>query len=419
MEEEFKEYLSSKIRSKYVELDGKNKLFYLSVEDKKGNVRYCETLERAIELSSSITNCRNWAQMKTKESLSDIEKYKNFLFHNKKLISNETINKDFLSIDEIKKEIDNIAYTNKYINNNELEYDKSTKTIIINYRIPNTSEIPKIIEYKYNKITEEFEKREMKKKDFIEYYNSIVFQISLLVLKKVFMITNACIVNTIVFNGWTEYINTKIGQDERAFIISLMVERKKYDEINLDKINAKDCIHYLNAVYSSTLSEMTPIKPILNIDKNDSRFVDNKNIISELDDGVNLAEMPWDDFEYLVRDLFEKIFSNDGSEVKVTQASRDGGVDAIAFDMDPIKGGKYIIQAKRYNNVVPVSAVRDLYGTVINEGAIKGILVTTSYFGNDSLEFSINKPITLLDGNNIVYLLNKYGYNAKIKLKNK
>jgi len=138
-----------------------------------------------------------------------------------------------------------------------------------------------------------------------------------------------------------------------------------------------------------------------------------------LDEGVNLAEMDWEDFEYLVRELFEKIFSDDGSEVRVTQASRDGGVDAVAFDNDPIKGGKFIIQAKRYNNVVSVSASRDLYGTVINEGAVKGILVTTSYFGNDSREFAKDKPITLIDGSNLVYLLNKYGYKAHIKLKKK
>jgi len=48
---------------------------------------------------------------------------------------------------------------------------------------------------------------------------------------------------------------------------------------------------------------------------------------------------------------------------KVTQASRDGGVDAVAFDPDPIRGGKIVIQAKRYAYTVGVSARRDLYGT--------------------------------------------------------
>ena len=99
---------------------------------------------------------------------------------------------------------------------------------------------------------------------------------------------------------------------------------------------------------------------------------------------------------------------------KVTQASRDQGVDAVAFDPDPIRGGKFVIQAKRYTKVVPVSAVRDLYGTMLNEGAVKGILVTTAHYGPDSREFAKDKPITLIDGSNLVYLLEQYGYHVRL-----
>lgn len=116
---------------------------------------------------------------------------------------------------------------------------------------------------------------------------------------------------------------------------------------------------------------MAPVKPIMQINKEDTRFVESKSVLADLNSTDNLAEMPWEDFEHLVRELFSKIFSKEGGEVNVTRASRDGGVDAIAFDPDPIRGGKYVIQAKRYNNVVGVSAVRDLYGTMINEGAVK------------------------------------------------
>ena len=93
-----------------------------------------------------------------------------------------------------------------------------------------------------------------------------------------------------------------------------------------------------------------------------------------------------------------------------------GGVDTIMFDPDPIRGGKFVIQAERYTNAVGVSAVRDLYGTVMNEGASKGILVTTSSFGADSYEFAKDKPLTLLNGNNLLHLLNKHGYNARLDI---
>jgi restriction system protein len=126
--------------------------------------------------------------------------------------------------------------------------------------------------------------------------------------------------------------------------------------------------------------------------------------------------MDWEDFEHLIRELFEQEFTQTGGEVKVTQASRDGGVDAVAFDPDPIRGGKIVIQAKRYTNTVGVSAVRDLYGTVMNEGATKGILVTTSEYGPDAYEFARGKPLTLLSGGNLLSLLEKHGHKAKIDL---
>ena len=52
-----------------------------------------------------------------------------------------------------------------------------------------------------------------------------------------------------------------------------------------------------------------------------------------------------------------------------------------------------------------VSAVRDLFGTMQNEGASKGILVTTSGFGQASYQFAENKPLELIDGSNLLYLL--------------
>ena len=162
---------------------------------------------------------------------------------------------------------------------------------------------------------------------------------------------------------------------------------------------------------------LSPIKPIIMMNRNDSRIAASYSVVEDIDSSVNLAMMDWEDFENLVRELFAKEFTNEGAEVHVTQASRDGGVDAIAFDPDPIRGGKMVIQAKRYTNVVGVSAVRDLYGTVVNEGAIKGILVTTADYGPDAYKFAKDKPLTLLNGNNLLHMLMKHGTKAKIDIK--
>ena len=105
-----------------------------------------------------------------------------------------------------------------------------------------------------------------------------------------------------------------------------------------------------------------------------------------------------------------------GLETKLTQPSRDGGVDCVAIDKRPILGGKVVVQAKRYKNTVGVGSVRDLFGTMINEGASKGILVTTSGYGKASFEFANGKPIELISGSNLLYLLREHaGVDAKIE----
>ena len=175
---------------------------------------------------------------------------------------------------------------------------------------------------------------------------------------------------------------------------TVLVSKENFEAIDLRNVSAKVTFRHLKGISASSLMDLTPIAPQIKIDRHDKRFVMGQEIIDGLDESINLATMHWEDFEHLIREIFEKEFLANGGEVKVTRASSDGGVDAIAFDPDPIRGGKIVIQAKRYTNVVGVAAVRDLYGTVLNEGATKGILVTTSDYGRDSFTFAQNKPLT-------------------------
>ena len=200
----------------------------------------------------------------------------------------------------------------------------------------------------------------------------------------------------------------------RACLLSVLVDRATFAAIDLARVEPKSCFKGLKGVSAAILHSLTPIPPVMEMDREDRRFVDAREVGSSIDASTNLASISWEDFEHLVRELFEKEFASRGGEVKVTQASRDGGVDAIAFDADPISGGKIVIQAKRYTRTVGVAAVRDLYGAVMNDGASKGILVTTSDYGPDAYQFANGKPLTLLSGANLLHLLERHGYAARI-----
>jgi restriction system protein len=208
-----------------------------------------------------------------------------------------------------------------------------------------------------------------------------------------------------------------VGKRVNTCIVSIQAKKSAFLEIELQHVDPKACFKNLKGVGSSKLSGITAVQPIIKIERGDRRFVEHYDVAHRLDSSVNLALMDWQDFEHLIREVFGKEFNANGGEVKITQASRDGGVDAIAFDPDPIRGGKIIIQAKRYTNTVGVSAVRDLYGTLMNEGATKGILVTTTDYGPDAYDFAKGKSITLLNGANLLYLLEKHGHQARIDIK--
>ena len=79
-------------------------------------------------------------------------------------------------------------------------------------------------------------------------------------------------------------------------------------------------------------------------------------------------------------------------------------------------GRIWVITEERYTNCVGVSAIRDLYGTVHNEGATKGIIVTTADFGPDAYAFAKGKPLTLLSDSELLYLLQRHGYAARIDI---
>jgi len=298
----------------------------------------------------------------------------------------------------------------------ELDYNPMNKLLLIEHQLPSVANIPTLKEVQYIKSRDDFAEKHISKTQLNNLYDSILYQISLRTIQELFRINRANVLSSIVFNGFVSSIDPSTGKEVTACVLSLQADRGEFLEINLANVDPKACFRKLKGIGSPQLHSLTPIAPIMTIERNDKRFVSSYEVANKLDEGINLAAMDWEDFEHLVRELFEQEFAKDGGEVKVTRASRDGGVDAVAFDPDPLRGGKIVIQAKRYTNLVGVSAVRDLYGTLLNEGANKGILVTTSNYGPDAYKFAKGKPLVLLDGNNLLHLLQRQGHKAKIDL---
>lgn len=289
-------------------------------------------------------------------------------------------------------------------------YSPESKQLVIDYQLPNPTIIPSVEEYRYIRSKDQIEQKNRKPADIRNRYQDVIASVTLRTCHEIFKADQANVVAVLVFNGFLRTVDPATGNNIHPYLVSVRVTKESFGKINLANVNKLVCLKNLGAQVSSQPNEIQAVKPIIEFDMIDKRFVEQGNMLSDIDSKPNLMDLNPFEFETLCANLFSKL----GLETKLTRSSRDGGVDAVAYDARPVLGGKVVIQAKRYKNTVGVSAVRDLYGTMLNEGANKGILVTTSGYGPDAFEFAKDKPIELIDGGQLLFLLNQVGVNARI-----
>ena len=308
--------------------------------------------------------------------------------------------------------LDASSYPSNFPRTHRMAFVPESKQLVVEYELPGLDALPAVKQYRYVKARDAVENSDRPASWLKATYLSVVAQVAVRTLHELFEADRGAKIETIVFNGYVDSIAPATGQKVAPHLVTVRTSRDSFLQLDLRNVEPLACLKGLNASVSKSPSELAPVRPILEFDMVDPRFIQESDVLGTLDKRPNLMELSPSDFESLITNLFEKM----GLETRQTQASRDGGVDCVAYDQRPIVGGKVVIQAKRYKHTVGVSAVRDLFGTLQNEGASKGILVTTSGYGKASFEFADGKPIELLSGSNLLYLLAEHaGIEARIE----
>lgn len=291
-----------------------------------------------------------------------------------------------------------------------LAYTPESRQLTVEYELPGPDVIPTVASCRYVKSRDEIDVKHRKPAELKAIYRDLVAKVALRTIHELVESDQGRHIDVIAFNGHVHRIDPATGIDTHPCLISVRTTKAEFEAIKLDRVEPTECVKSLGAQVSPHPDACQPVKPIVEFDMVDPRFIAPVDVSGILDERPNLMDLTPAEFEALVSDLFGRM----GLEAKLTRSSKDGGVDAIAFDSRPVLGNKLVIQAKRHRHTVGVSAVRDLYGTMMNEGASKGILVTTSGYGPDAYSFAKSKPIELIDGGALLYLLQDVGINARI-----
>lgn len=246
-----------------------------------------------------------------------------------------------------------------------LAYVPESRQLVVEYELPPATIVPAVKAYRFIKTKDEVTSTARPPTAIRALYGGVIAQTALRTLHELFEADRTKHIETLVLNCVVDTVDPATGKAIRPVLVSVRTTRQVFTDLDLANVDPLACLKHLGATVSKNPVELHPVRPVLEFDMVDKRFVEASDVISELDQRPNLMELTSGEFEELITNLFARM----GLESRRTQASRDGGVDCVAFDPRPVFGGKVVIQAKRYKGTVGVSAVRDLFGTVHNEGA--------------------------------------------------
>jgi restriction system protein len=209
------------------------------------------------------------------------------------------------------------AYPDSFPQGNTLSFNQTGGVLIVDLELPNHSAFPTVKEVKYIATRGEFQEVAVSDAWVKKAYDEALYQIALRTLHELYAADEAGVLKSIVFNGWVRSIDKATGVETHGCILSVQTSREEFLQINLGQVDPRACFRKLRGIASSKLIELTPVRPILTINREDHRFVPGYAVAETLDDRTNLAAMDWLDFENLIRELFEKEFSKNGGEVKI------------------------------------------------------------------------------------------------------
>lgn len=285
-------------------------------------------------------------------------------------------------------------------------FDTAARQLVLDWELPGHDVVPEAKSVRYVPAQDEDKETARPVTQRRGLYREVLAQSLLLVLHQLFAADEYGILDSVALNGFVDAHDPATGRRTHIFLATVMARRAAFTGLHLEQVDAVSCLtDALRGQLTSRPDQLTSVRP-----GRKPQDVGNHVVAHGGDEEPDLYDMDPIEFESLVADLFRAM----GMQAVTTQRSNDGGVDVDALDPTPIRGGKIVVQVKRYRSTVPPTAVRDLYGTVQDVGANKGVLVTTAGFGPGSHTFARGKPLELISGGELVDLLHRHGLRGRL-----
>ena len=166
----------------------------------------------------------------------------------------------------------------------------------------------------------------------------------------------------------------------------------------------------------------TETEPLSIIEKTPTEIMDdafssiNEDLIEDL--LAKLHSVDPQRFEHIVVDLLVKMGYGGNLEnaALITRYRKDDGIDGVIKE-DKLGLDKIYIQAKRWTNTVGKPDIHAFIGALSEQGASKGVYITTSKFSSEARSFKpkSDMKIILIDGRELCQYMIEYGVGVSVK----
>jgi len=277
-----------------------------------------------------------------------------------------------------------------------LVYLPELSELVVEVTLPGVEVIPTASELQYVEECDEVVVSPRGAEQVESMYASVVAQVILRTLHELFHSDSRGWLETVTLNGMATKIGTR--HDRGVCLVSVRTSQGRFAGLNLTRDDPRENLAELGPVVLYSFQRQEPIRDLSEVDP---AHVVETDVLTELDNRLDVVDLSAGQFEHLIHGLLPKM----GLQIKHIRSREDGVVDCLVFDPRPVLGGDVVVHAAQQTESLGVWTAQRLHRAVMDAGASKGILITTAGIDSASHSYASGKPLEIIDGTGILTLI--------------
>jgi restriction system protein len=155
----------------------------------------------------------------------------------------------------------------------KLAYVPESRQVVVEYELPTAAVVPAVKAYKYVKSSDTITETPRPQAQIKSLYASVVAQVTIRTVHELLEADTGGHVDTVVFNGVVDTTDPGSGRRVRPCLVTVRTTRDSFSDLDLAHVEPLACLRHLSAGVSKSPSELMPVRPVLEFNMVDPRFV--------------------------------------------------------------------------------------------------------------------------------------------------